>query len=218
LDLNRQRSRVLTLLAGLVGLFLVLTLLVVAGWTQSVDDSWNQAMADLELPWLVNMAEAFHHIGGVSIAFLTVTSVAIIFVATRRWWFAGAWLAIVGVTQVLTTITKTVVGRDRPLDALVHESSAAYPSGHASVSGAAIAIGLAVLAGFLWPQRYRLFLLVGVAYAVAMAWSRTYLHAHWLTDVVSGLLLGTAVVCVVALTMADRLTQRPGEPGPIKEP
>ena len=208
----------LTLVAGLVGLFLVLTLLVVAGWTQAVDDSWNQAMADLELSWLVNVAEAFHRIGGVSIAFLTVVVVAAIFVAKKRWWFAGAWLAIIVVTQVLTTFMKTAVGRDRPLDALVHESSAAYPSGHASVSGAAIAIGLAVLLGFLWPHRNRLFLLVGAAYAVAMAWSRTYLHAHWLTDVAGGLLLGTAVVCAVSLTMADRLTQQPTEPVPIKKP
>lgn len=212
MDLNRPRSRVLALIAGLVGLFLVLTLVVVAGWTQAVDDSWNQAMADLEVSWLLSVAEAFHVIGGVPIAFLAVTTVTIVFLAMRRWWFAGAWLAIIGVTQVLTTITKVAVGRERPLDALVHESSAAYPSGHASISGAAIAIGLAVLLGFLWPHRYRLFLSIGVAYAVAMAWSRTYLHAHWLTDVVGGFLLGAAVVCVVSLTMAESLTQQPGVP------
>lgn len=212
MDLNRQRSRVLTLVAGLIGLFLVLTLLVVAGWTQAVDDSWNQAMADLEVSWLVNVAEAFHHMGGVPIAFPTVVVVAAVFVAMGRWWFAGAWLAIIVATQVLTTFTKTTVGRERPLDALVHESSAAYPSGHASVSGAAIAIGLAVLLGFLWPRRYRLFLLVGVAYAVTMAWSRTYLHAHWLTDVVGGLLLGTSVVLVVILMISVKLMrQSPSE-------
>ena len=209
--MKRQRSQLWAFAAGLVGMFSVLTVVVVAGWTQGVDDSWNQAMADLEVPRLVNLAEAFHRVGGVSIAFLTVVVVAATFLATKRWCFAGAFLVFIFVTQVLTTLMKTAIGRDRPLDALVHESSAAYPSGHASVSGAAIAIGLAVLLGFLWPHRYRLFLLVGVAYAVAMAWSRTYLHAHWLADVVGGLLLGTAVVCVVSLTMADRLREETRE-------
>ncbi len=216
LDVSRQGSRTLTLAAGLAGLFLILTLLVVAGLTQGVDDSWNSAMADLEVLWLVNVAEAFHIIGGVPIEFLTVITVTIAFLAMRRWWFAGVWLAIIGATQVLATITKVAVGRDRPLDALVHESSAAFPSGHASVSGAAIAIGLAVLLGFLWPHRYRLFVFIGFAYAVAMAWSRTYLHAHWLTDVMGGLLLGTAIVLVVTSAMGARLIQRPGEPDQVR--
>lgn len=208
MDVNRQRSQALPLASGLVALFLILTVLVVAGWTQGVDESWNSAMADAEVPWLIDVAELLHQLGGIPIASLTVTAVGLAFLVMQRWWFAGAWLAIVGLTQVLTTIMKVTVGRDRPMDALVHESSAAYPSGHASVSGAAVAIGLAVLFGFLWPNRFRLFLLVGIAYAIAMAWSRTYLHAHWLTDVVGGLLLGTAVVCLVAFTMADRLTQQ----------
>jgi undecaprenyl-diphosphatase len=207
-DPDRTRSQTFGWVLWLAGLFSLLTLLVVAGWTQGFDDSWNTAMANLEVPWLFDLAEVLHRIGGVPVASLTVALVTVAFVVTRRWWFAAAWLAIIGVAQIVTTVVKLLVGRERPIDALVHESSAAYPSGHASVSGAAIAIGLAVLVGFLWPHRCRLFMLVGAAYAVTMAWSRTYLHAHWFTDVVGGVILGTAIVLAVALTMGDKLTQR----------
>ena len=72
------------------------------------------------------------------------------------------------------------------------------------VSGAAIGIGLAVILGFIWSRRYRLFLGMGVAYAVIMAWSRTYLRVHWLTDVVGGLLFGTAIVFIVVAMVTKR--------------
>ncbi len=202
----RRKSRFATS-AGLFVSFVALTALVLGTLTRSVDDAWNAAMADAEMAWLVGTAEIFHRTGAVPIALLVAVIVAVVFLVMRRWWLAGAWVAMVGGTQILSTVTKVLVGRDRPLDALVHESSAAYPSGHAAVSGAAMAIGLAILLGILWPNRYRLFLSAGIVYALAMAWSRTYLRVHWLTDVVGGLVLGTAVVLVVASVTVPRTDQ-----------
>ncbi|MDK1009830.1 MAG: phosphatase PAP2 family protein [Actinomycetota bacterium] len=184
--------------------FGALTVFVVSGWTRSLDDAWNTAMSAGEAAWLVNVAMVFHHGGTFPIALATVVIVTIGFLALRQWWIAGAWVAMVAVSQLLSKFTKALVGRERPLDGLVQESSAAYPSGHTMVSGVAIAVGLAVLLGILWPNRHRLFLSIGIWYAVLMALSRTYLRAHWLTDVVGGLLFGAVVVLVVAAMAARR--------------
>ena len=189
---------------GLLATFLFLTLSVVAGWTQSLDDAWLSLMEDLEVSWLMSVAELFHHLGSVPIALATSVLVAVAFVVAKRWWAFWAWFAIVAGAQVFSTITKLLVDRPRPIDALVHESSASYPSGHAMVSGAAIGIGLAVIVGIIWPSRHRLFLGMGIAYAVAMAWSRTYVRVHWFTDVVAGLIFGTAIVLVVAGVVIQR--------------
>ncbi len=198
MDLNVRRTKRSATSAWFFVSFGALTALVLANWTQPLDDAWNTAMADAETAWLVGVAETLHRIGAVPIALPAAVMIAVFFLVMRRWWLAGTWVAMVVGAQTLSSVTKVLVGRDRPLDALVHESSAAYPSGHAAVSGAAMAIGLAFLFGILWPNRHRLFLSAGIVYAVAMAWSRTYLRVHWLTDVVGGLVLGAAVVLVVA--------------------
>lgn len=190
--------------AGLFVTFLLLTALVVAGWTQSVDDAWLSLMEDLEVPWLLSVAKLFHHLGSVPIALATSALIAVAFIIARKWWAFWVWLTIVAGAQVFSTITKLLVDRSRPVDALVHESSASYPSGHAMVSGAAMGIGLAVILGTIWPRRHLLFLGVGITYAVVMAWSRTYLRVHWFTDVVGGLLFGTAIVCLVAAAVIQR--------------
>jgi len=195
--------------------FAVLTLFVVAGWTQSVDDAWLSLMEDLEVSWLLSVAELFHRLGSFEIALVTSVLIAAAFLIARKWWAFWAWFAIVAGAQVFSTVTKLLVDRTRPVGALVHESSASYPSGHAMVSGAAMGIGLAVILGIIWPNRYRLFLGVGIAYAVVMAWSRTYLRVHWLTDVVGGLLFGTAIVCLVAVAVIQRREDVEGE---VSEP
>ena len=202
--MSMSASRHLQIGTGLFAAFLLLTVFVVAGWTQSVDEAWLSLMKDLEVPWLLSMAELFHHLGSVPIALTASLLIAAAFIVAKKWWAFWAWFAIVAGAQVFSTVTKLLVDRPRPVDALVHESSASYPSGHAMVSGAAIGIGLAVIVGMIWPNRYRLFIGVGIAYAVVMAWSRTYLRVHWLTDVVGGLLFGTAIVCLVAVVVIQR--------------
>jgi len=174
------------------------------GWVQPLDDAWRSLMADTEVPWLVAVAKGFHVVGGVPVALTTSIVIGVAFAVAKKWRLLWAWIAIVAGAQILSTFVKLLVDRPRPVDALVHEASAAYPSGHAMVSGAAIGIGLAVLAGFVWPRRSRLFLYIGIAYAVLMALSRTYLRVHWLTDVVGGLLFGSAVVAFVATTAMYR--------------
>ena len=42
------------------------------------------------------------------------------------------------------------------------------------------------------PRRTRWWLLAALGIA-GMAWSRTYLHVHWLSDVIGGVLLGTGI-------------------------
>ena len=101
--------------------------------------------------------------------------------------FVLTWVA----SEALLTWFKSYFHRGRPPGALVETVGFSFPSGHA-VAGAALAIAIVLV--FLPPgPRRRKWELAAVGFTFVMALSRVYLSAHWFSDVVTGVLLGTAM-------------------------
>jgi undecaprenyl-diphosphatase len=186
------------LLAGVVLLVLAAALTaVVAGDSsavQGIDDRFRGLMVSLHRPPLVAAAE------GLSIAFGTYVTwplrvVVTLVIALRRHWLAlGAWVSTVLLSELAIGPVKALVDRPRPPGAEVLTSGASYPSGHA-IASAITAIGIVMA---LTSGRKRLHWMVGaVLIAASVAVSRTYLSAHWLTDVVGGSLVGAGLALAV---------------------
>ena len=106
-------------------------------------------------------------------------------------------------------LLKVTVGRARPEDMLVQSDPGSFPSGH-TANAATTAVAL----GFIFFPRIWVWV-AGSAYAVAMALSRTYLGAHWLSDTIGGLLLGAGVAVLVWAPFAFRLAAEGGRPHPF---
>ena len=102
------------------------------------------------------------------------------------------------------TLLKTVVDRPRPPGGLVEASRSSFPSGHSAFA----AVTAVLFVGLLVPSGRRAGpAAIAAAIAVAMAWSRTYLLAHWLTDAIAGLCVGAGVGLLTLAfmgTAADR--------------
>ncbi len=77
----------------------------------------------------------------------------------------------------------------------------AYPSGHSAYAIAWVACAV-VLArgGHHWSTRFAL-VTIAVAIAAAIGASRIYLRAHYLSDVLGGLALGTAIYALVGVVV-----------------
>ncbi|MDO6141668.1 phosphatase PAP2 family protein [Paenarthrobacter aurescens] len=90
----------------------------------------------------------------------------------------------------LTQLAKAVVGRDRPEGARVLSDTGSYPSGHVSATTAFLLV-LALLMGRWWMG------LIAAVGVVSMMISRTYLSAHWLSDVLGGACLAAGVVLLM---------------------
>lgn len=112
--------------------------------------------------------------------------------------FALTWL----VSELAVSLMKSGFARGRPPHALVVTSGFSFPSGHATAA-AAIAVST-VLAFMPSGHRRRAWVLLAVLFAFVMGFSRVYLGAHWLSDVVTGVLLG-ASSAVLSFAVVDEV-------------
>ena len=164
----------------------------------------------IDLEWMTEITEhrsaawtlpaLFFNYAGGSILGSVVIPLAtfLLLLAYRRPWGA-AYFAAASVSSVICVqVLKHTVGRARPSDILVQVDTGSFPSGHT-----ANAATVAVVLGILFPRVWVWFL--GIAWAVLMAASRTYLGAHWLSDTIAGLLLGAGIAVIVWAPFALRL-------------
>ena len=128
---------------------------------------------------------------GGNVAVLALLTLAIAFLLVRRRAFNEAALlcaAAIGI-EVLNGGLKLLFHRPRPELAFVHLDTYSFPSGHAAGSAAIYAVIFYLLA----ISRGRVALAVGYVILVGViGFSRLYLEAHYLSDVLAGTALGIA--------------------------
>jgi membrane-associated phospholipid phosphatase len=176
--------------ALLLGLFLALTAAVLAHPAPfAVERWWVDVVSAHKGGAPTSIARVFNAVG------LFPWSLIVVGLATLVVWRArvvagvATFLAGEAASWTIGSLTKIGVGRSRPLEGLVHASSASFPSGHTAFA----AVTAVLLVGLLCSRGRRgAWAVLAAAAALAMAWSRTYLGVHWLADVIGGLALGTA--------------------------
>ena len=191
-QVGARRALVLTIGIAAAVAFVVLRLVVaLGGRTPLPMDEWWHA---LMVATLTNV--------GVVVAFVpsnvgsTIGMIVIgIIVCVLLWWkrgrgdaatFAAAIVLVVAIGAPMSYI----IGRLRPDDSLAEKLATSFPSGHTAVATTFVVIlGLLLRRWYVW--------VVGVVWVLLMMWSGTYLHAHWLSDVLAGLFEGIAVACLV---------------------
>jgi undecaprenyl-diphosphatase len=107
-------------------------------------------------------------------------------------WYAAAVLS----GWALYAVVKLAVHRPRPhvISRLMHGAGwFSYPSGHSMLAPLVFGLGvIAWAAPWASPHLRRLALCLAALLALGVGLSRVYLGAHYPTDVIGGLLLGTA--------------------------
>ena len=172
---------------------------------QPIDDAFLRRMVSLRTGWLTQIARLFNLIGLTYVMVPVRIGIAAWLAIRRRWWHVSAFVSAIVVSEISIGTLKALYDRPRALGSLVETSSASFPSGHAvAASVTAVAAVIALLPE--GPRRYR-WGAAAVAFSFVMGLSRTYLGAHWLSDAVTGVLLGTTVALGTAL-VAHRVRER----------
>ena len=119
----------------------------------------------------------------------------------RRWWHLAAFIAAVVMSELLIGTLKGIYDRARPPGSLVATSGASFPSGHSIA--ASVTVVAAVIALVCPGRRRAVWGAAAVAFSILMALSRAYLGAHWLSDAIAGVLLGTSCALLAALVVGQ---------------
>lgn len=197
----------IALLAGTVFLFIAVgrhppeaapqtTLPFLGEWDLAI----SHAMDDIRSEPLTAVARLLNLLGSgvVTIPFRIV--VAIWLLSRTRWRALATWLLTWAVAETLVIVAKDFFHRGRPPGSLVETVGFSFPSGHA-VAGASIAVAFVLVLLRPGPSRRR-WEGAAAGFAFVMAFSRVYLLAHWFTDVLAGVLLGTGIAlgCAALVT------------------
>jgi undecaprenyl-diphosphatase len=164
-------------------------------------------------PAIALLGRALDIIGGDVVAVVAVASVSAGLVARRHRLLAG-YLVVSALGFLVNTAMKLLIDRPRPptVGLLLQESSASYPSGHAT-SGITVVAALGVVALMAIHSRWRWAIAVPLfVLAPLIGLSRVVMGVHWPTDVLGGWALGTAWTSTVALVTV-LIALRPARPG-----
>jgi len=167
----------------------------------AIDTWWNQVLAEWISPFMLGLSQVMNWIGGGVAGILIVPLAgAVALIILKRPWSAAFFLAAEFASAGGVQLLKHLFGRVRPEDIIVISDYGSFPSGHVA-NAATIATAAVVLFPRLWV------VIVGAVWVLLMALSRTYLHAHWLSDTIGGALLGVGAALIVAGVFAPLLAK-----------
>ncbi len=204
----RRTGATLALGAGLLCLFVLLALLVPAK-PLAAEQHWQEWMHDVQTPFLEHVALVFNYLGrGIGLV-IVFTPVGLVLIFAKRWFALLTFALTEALTALTSSVTKAVIGRERPPFGLVHPASSSFPSGHTAFAGAT-SVALVVLFTSVGRRR-RLWWSLALLGTAGMAWSRTYLQVHWLLDVLAGALLGVGIALTVFAVSQATAERQAGE-------
>ncbi len=150
---------------------------------------------------LTGLARVLNVLGSGVVTIPLRAVIAIWLAVTRRWRAFAVWVLTWITAEVLIEVSKAFYHRGRPPAPLVATVGFSFPSGHA-VASASIAVALVLV---LMPPggRRRKWEWIAAGFAFLMALSRVYLNAHWFSDVVAGVLLGSGVALAWAALVTE---------------
>lgn len=179
-----------------------------------VDLALADALWRSSTPAGVQVLQVFTKLGGGIFIAAVGIAVGAVLVVRRRFVLAAGWAIALAGGGVLNRGLKAVYARPRPSfeQPVYYATGYSFPSGHAMATF--VLVGMASYLGWrlarTMPRRMAIVALAS-SWAVAMGFSRMYLGAHYLSDVVAGFVAGGMWVaaCISGLEIALRRPRVP---------
>lgn len=133
---------------------------------------------------------------------IVVTAIAVVVTlylfAKKAWRRGTGFIIAMAGTAAFVPLFKLLLHRSRPLDLYTGAHAYSFPSGHATLTAVLFGICAVLIAHELTRWAKASIFTVTAALVITIGFSRVYLGAHWMSDVLAGLLFGTAMVAAFA--------------------
>ncbi|MBC7470181.1 MAG: VTT domain-containing protein [Ramlibacter sp.] len=157
------------------------------------------ALQKLRTGWVDNVMIVATELGSAIVAIAILAAVSVVLAWKRCWRTLAYWLTAVGFAQALVWILKMTLERARPMPMYDGVERFSFPSGHAASSIVLYGFLAFLLALGKSPKIRGAIALLATGLVGLIAFSRLYLGAHWLSDVLASLSLGTAWVALLSI-------------------
>ena len=202
---KRDTAVTIALAVATLALFALMASRAGRDLVQPIDDAFLRRMVSIRMQPLTFIAKTLNLIGMTFVMTPIRIGITAWLAFRRRWWHLTAFVSAIVVSEIAIGTLKALYDRPRAFGSLVETSGASFPSGHA-VAASVTAVAAVIALFPEGPRRYR-WGAAAVAFSFLMGVSRTYLGAHWLSDAVAGVLLGTTIALGTAL-ITHRIRER----------
>ncbi|WP_420335112.1 VTT domain-containing protein [Roseibium sp.] len=136
---------------------------------------------------------------GDGIVVTAVTVVVAAYLFGRKAWRRGiGFIIAMAGTAMFVPLFKLILHRSRPIELYAGADAYSFPSGHATLTAVLFGISAVLIAHDLNRWLKATVFTVSATLVITIGFSRIYLGAHWMSDVLAGLLFGTAMVSAFA--------------------
>jgi membrane-associated phospholipid phosphatase len=192
------------LVGGLSAFFGVLEDVVAGDPLVRADAAVFHLLQSLRTVWADHVMVAITELGSGAVT-IGVTVAALLWLGWRRAWRAALYcVAAVGSAGLFTLVMKVTLHRQRPVEVYSGWDAFSFPSGHTSVNAALYALLAMFVAREVGPRWRAPVVMVAALFVSAIAFSRLYLGAHWISDVVAGLAFGIAWAALLSISYLRR--------------
>jgi len=141
--------------------------------------------------FLTAIFSVFSWLGNWQFIVTAMLLIIIVLAVKRKFLFIAPFILVVAGSSFLTYLGKLYFARPRPLDSIFVETGFSLPSGHATVAVAFFAYLAFMLVRLSAGKKVKLIYSLAVLIILLIGFSRIYLGAHYLADVLAGYLVGS---------------------------
>ncbi len=191
---NLQLARLIALCFILLIFFTLMAILSVKGVHLSWNEAANSLSRNLRTPYLTDFFIVITYLSDTGVLAVVGAATTLYFVIAKQYRLAAYWVGYCFIVLASILCVKFFIHTPRPEGILVIRHGFSFPSGHTVRWIAMIGFLVTRLIWSLEKHFYKPIIRTFVTITLLIMMSRIYLSAHWLTDVVGGLLLGSALL------------------------